>query len=87
VATSPIGLDEWATSNLKAYPNPSSDWMQLESSGAGTWTIANVLGQQVASYESEGSLRISTTSLAEGTYVARFSGAQGAGTIIFIVQR
>ena len=51
------------------------------------WTIANVLGQQVASYETQGSLRISTTSLAEGTYVARFSGAQGAGTIIFIVQR
>ena len=87
IATSPIGLDEWATSNLKAYPNPSNDWMQLESSGAGMWTIANVLGQQVASYETQGSLRISTTSLAEGTYVARFSGVQGAGTIIFIVQR
>ena len=87
VATSPIGLDEWAASHLKAFPNPSSDWMQLESTGAGTWVISTVLGQHVATYPSEGSLRIATTEFAEGTYVARFSGAEGAGTLVFFVQR
>ena len=46
VANSPIGLDQWAVSNLKAYPNPSRDWMQLESAGSGIWTVYTLLGYE-----------------------------------------
>ena len=87
VANSPIGLDQWAVSNLKVYPNPSRDWMQLESAGSGIWTVYTLLGQEVVRVQSEGSVRLSTADLSEGTYVARFSGAEGAGSIIFMVQR
>ena len=87
VPTSPIGLDEWASINLKAFPNPSSDWMQLESQGPGTWSIYSIHGQQVSEFQTEGSLRISTLKLEAGTYVARFRGLEGAGTIMFMVQR
>ena len=87
VANSPIGLDQWALSNLKVYPNPSRDWMQLESAGSGIWTVYTLLGQEVVRVQSDGSVRLSTADLSEGTYVARFSGAEGAGSIIFMVQR
>jgi DNA/RNA endonuclease YhcR with UshA esterase domain len=43
VATSPIGLDEWAAGNLKVYPNPATDRILLESQGAGVWTINTLL--------------------------------------------
>ena len=87
VPTSPIGLDEWASMNLKAFPNPSSDWMQLESQGPGTWSIYSIHGQQVSEFQTDGSLRISTLKLKTGSYVARFQGLEGAGTIMFMVQR
>ena len=87
VPTSPIGLDEWASMNLKAFPNPSSDWMQLESQGPGTWSIYSIHGQQVSEFQTDGSLRISTLKLEVGSYVARFRGLEGAGTLMFMVQR
>ena len=87
VPTSPIGLDEWASMNLKAFPNPSNDWMQLESQGPGTWSIYSIHGQQVLEFQTDGSLRISTLKLETGYYVARFRGLEGAGTLMFMVQR
>jgi len=87
VPTSPIGLDEWASMNLKAFPNPSNDWMQLESQGPGTWSIYSIHGQQVLEFQTDGSLRISTLKLETGSYVARFRGLEGAGTLMFMVQR
>jgi predicted extracellular nuclease len=87
VPTSPIGLDEWASTHLKVYPNPSRDWMQLESQGPGIWNISSIHGQQVTELQTDGSLRISTLNFETGTYVARFRGAEGAGTLMFVVQR
>ena len=87
VPTSPIGIDEWAFLNLKLYPNPSNDWMQLESKGAGTWSLYSIHGQHVSEFQTTGSLRISTLKFETGTYIARFRGLEGAGTIRFMVQR
>lgn len=86
VATSPIGLDEWAAGNLKVYPNPATDRIVLESQGAGVWTISTVLGQEVMRQSTQGSSRIDVSALNAGTYVARFSGSVGAGTVVLIIQ-
>jgi hypothetical protein len=76
VATSPIGLDEWAAGNLKVYPNPATDRILLESQGAGVWTINTVLGQEVMRQSTQGSSRIDVSAWNAGTYVARFSGSE-----------
>lgn len=86
VATSPIGLDEWAAGNLKVYPNPATDRIVLESQGAGVWTISTVLGQEVMRQSTQGSSRIDVSAWNAGTYVARFSGSVGAGTVVLIIQ-
>ena len=86
VATSPIGLDEWAAGNLKVYPNPATDRIVLESQGAGVWTISTVLGQEVMRQSTQGSSRIDVSAWNAGTYVARFSGSEGAGTVVLIIQ-
>ncbi len=86
VATSPIGLDEWAAGNLKVYPNPATDRIVLESQGAGVWTISTVLGQEVMRQQTQGSSRIDVSAWNAGTYVARFSGSEGAGTVVLIIQ-
>ena len=86
VATSPIGLDEWAAGNLKVYPNPATDRILLESQGAGVWTINTVLGQEVMRQSTQGSSRIDVSAWNAGTYVARFSGSEGAGTVVLIIQ-
>ena len=86
VATSPIGLDEWAAGNLKVYPNPATDRILLESQGAGVWTISTVLGQEVMRQSTQGSSRIDVSAWNAGTYVARFSGSVGAGTVVLIIQ-
>ena len=86
VATSPIGLDEWAAGNLKVYPNPATDRILLESQGAGVWTINTVLGQEVMRQSTQGSSRIDVSAWNAGTYVARFSGSVGAGTVVLIIQ-
>ena len=86
VATSPIGLDEWAAGNLKVYPNPATDRVVLESQGAGVWTISTVLGQEVMRQSTQGSSRIDVSAWNAGTYVARFSGSVGAGTVVLIIQ-
>ena len=38
-------------------------------------------------FQTDGSLRISTLKLETGSYVARFRGLEGAGTLMFMVQR
>jgi len=86
VATSPIGLDEWAAGNLKVYPNPATDRIVLESQGAGVWTISTVLGQELMRQSTQGSSRIDVSAWNAGTYVARFSGSEGAGTVVLIIQ-
>ena len=86
VASSPIGLDEWASSNLKVYPNPAQNWIQLESAGEGIWTISTILGETVTQMSTTGSLRMETADWSVGTYIARFSGAKGAGTVVLMIQ-
>ena len=86
VASSPIGLDEWASSNLKVYPNPAQNWIQLESAGEGIWTISTILGETVTQRSTTGSLRMETADWSLGTYIARFSGAKGAGTVVLMIQ-
>ena len=61
--------------------------MQLESQGPGIWNISSIHGQQVTELQTDGSLRISTLNFETGTYVARFRGAECAGTLMFVVQR
>jgi len=86
VATSPIGVDEWAAGNVKVYPNPATDLIVLESTSAGTWSISTVLGQELATVTTTGTARVDVSNWQKGTYVARFSGSEGAGTVVLVIQ-
>ena len=86
VATSPIGVDEWAAGNVKVYPNPATDLIVLESTSAGTWSISTILGQELAKLTTTGTARVDVSNWQKGTYVARFSGSEGAGTVVLVIQ-
>src|SRR5210317_2274273 len=86
VATSPIGLDEWATSNLKAYPNPSNDWMQLESSTSGTVQLFNAQGRIVHATDFNAQTRIDVSALPTGMYILKLQSAEGVKSARIFIQ-
>jgi Secretion system C-terminal sorting domain len=59
---------------LKAYPNPVSNVLTVETDNAGTFEIVNILGQQVIT--GKAAQRINVSELVQGTYILKVGTEQ-----------
>ena len=67
--------------NIHVYPNPATDYINIEGAKGGIAIIINAIGQQVASMSftiSEASQRIDLHALATGNYILQITTATGS---------
>lgn len=81
-------LKEYAAS-WKLYPNPTSDFLTIESVSAGTKTIeiTNATGQVIQTLQSDlNAITIPAESLAKGMYFIRLTSIEGTSQKSFVVK-
>lgn len=68
-----LSSDSFAVSNVKLYPNPTSNVLNIESEGTiQNVSIFNILGQEVIKKSTnESSIRLDVSGLNEGVYVVK----------------
>jgi endoglucanase len=68
-----LSSDSFAVSNVKLYPNPTSNVLNIESEGTiQNVSIFNILGQEVINKSTnESSIRLDVSGLNEGVYVVK----------------
>lgn len=71
------GVEEFDQSNIKIYPNPTDQWLNIDIDGeslSGEVWIVDMNGKIVSRQNMNGSTKIDVSALAEGTYTLRFDG-------------
>jgi hypothetical protein len=60
--------------SLKVFPNPASDQVTIQTNGAGTLEIVNMVGQVVVTQPAKTTNEINISKLAKGVYTVKFNG-------------
>nr|NQU93965.1 T9SS type A sorting domain-containing protein [Bacteroidota bacterium] len=79
VKMSPTGIGEQSSSNIRIYPNPADEILNIE--GIDTESevrIFNIFGEEVYSLNVNTSARINLSGIAKGSYVIRISNDQSS---------
>ena len=71
---------------LKLYPNPVGDYFIPLVTGTGTLQVFDLQGREIINTQVESNVAVPTANLRSGTYMARFSNAQGSATQRFVKQ-
>lgn len=84
-----LSSEDFALSNLKIYPNPSSDVVTIEGRETlSTIVVMNLLGQRVLHQEVDAaSVQINIAALPQATYILQVYGANGGTASFKIVKQ
>jgi hypothetical protein len=84
-----LDREDFALSNLKVYPNPSSDVITIEGNETlSSLVLMNLLGQRVIQQEvTATSTQINVSSLPQATYILQVNGANGGTATFKIVKQ
>ena len=80
----PLPVSEYAESEIKIFPNPATNVLNISYSGSVQLQIVNMLGQVVRTQETNGEAQIDVSDLEKGVYFLRVVGAHGTSTQKFI---
>lgn len=88
VVDSNVGLEEVADMDMNLYPNPASNVVNLDISGAESYRVCDMLGRTVRSGSVRGgsaSMPLEVSDLADGTYTVEATSSIGAIRRTFVV--
>ena len=80
----PLPVSEYAESEIRLYPNPTTNVLNISCLGSAQLQIVNMLGQVVHIQETSGDAQIDVSGLERGVYFVRVVGAHGTATQKFI---
>lgn len=80
----PLPVSEYAESEIKLYPNPATNVLNISCPIPACLQIVNMLGQVVHTQETNGDAQIDVSDLEKGVYFVRVVGAHGTSIQKFI---
>ncbi|HCA82405.1 MAG TPA: hypothetical protein DEP18_01360 [Flavobacteriales bacterium] len=84
---SPVGLNEVTEGGFRIFPNPTRDFLNIESKGNYAIEIIDLTGRAVYSMSNaNGNQRIDVNSLIPGVYFVRLNGASGKTIQKIVIQ-
>ncbi len=82
-----VGVNTNALANLKVYPNPFSNEINITSDRVNRVIITNIVGQRVMDITLNGQETINTSELSNGVYLVTFEGTNGEQTVRKMIKK